>query len=323
LNEEVGVSPVGLSDGRVRVVIENITPRVDGGRFPVKRIVGDAVQVEADCFADGHDVVIAVLLWRSADEAKWRNSAMQPLGNDRWRASFTATAVGRWHYTVCAWVDGFLSWRHDFERRVDLDDLRIAARTGASLIEQAAQRAAPADAEVLIGWARELSRAAEADGDAQTLKRIGLDPARSTLAQHYPDLRLALTHGQTLSVNVERERARFSTWYEFFPRSASNDASRHGTFADCEAWLPYVQRMGFDVVYFPPIHPIGRTRRKGRNNTLDPGSDDLGSPWAIGAAEGGHQSILPELGTLDDFRRLVQRAGEHDIEIALDIVLSI
>jgi starch synthase (maltosyl-transferring) len=181
---------------------------------------------------------------------------------------------------------------------------------------------------LLRGWSQQLLQAAEAvandaDGDAaEALKRIGTDDARASIAQRYPDLRHALTHDQTLSVTVERERARFSAWYEFFPRSASDDAAQHGTFADCEAWLPYVQRMGFDVLYFPPIHPIGRTRRKGRNNTLDPAEDDLGSPWAIGAAEGGHHSILSELGTLDDFRQLVKRAGEHDMEIALDIAFQ-
>src|SRR4030095_9620282 len=143
--------------------------------------------------------------------------------------------------------------------------------------------------------------------------------ARAAIARRYPDMRHALTFPKVFDVKAERERARFSAWYEFFPRSASDDAARHGTFADCERWLPYVKRMGFDVVYFPPLHPIGRSRRKGRNNTLDPRPDDVGSPWAIGAAEGGHDAILGELGTLGDFRRLVRSAADLDIDIALDI----
>jgi starch synthase (maltosyl-transferring) len=318
------IEPIALADGRVRVVIESITPCVDGGRFAVKRIVGDSVDVEADCFADGHDVVACSLQWRQADGEAWKSAPMQPLGNDRWRASFTVDTIGPWQYTVRAWVDPFLSWLHDYERRVDAEDVRIAAATGAKLIDEAAGRAEHAsDAELLRVWSGELARAAaDAGADVAALKRLGTDEARAAIAKRYPDLRHAYTHPQVFGVTVERERARFSAWYEFFPRSASDDPARHGTFADCEAWLPYVKHMGFDVVYFPPIHPIGRSRRKGRNNTLDAQPGDVGSPWAIGAAEGGHLAILPELGTLEDFRRLVQRAAALDIDIALDIAFQ-
>ena len=317
------VHPIALTDGRVRVVIENIQPAVDGGRFPVKRITGDEVVVEADCFADGHDVVACMLKWRSAG-SDWKSTPMQPLANDRWRASFVVAALGTWEYAVCAWVDPFQSWRHDFARRVDLDDVRIAAASGAGLIEACAGRSdRAADAELLRAWSRELAQlAADPQADVDALKRVGDDEARAAVARRYPDLRHAFTDPQTYAVTVERERARFSAWYEFFPRSASDDASRHGTFADCEAWLPYVKRMGFDVLYFPPIHPIGRSRRKGKNNTLDAKADDLGSPWAIGAAEGGHTAILGELGTAADFRRLVKKATELDIDIALDIAFQ-
>jgi len=317
------VHPIALTDGRVRVVIENIQPAVDGGRFPVKRITGDEVVVEADCFADGHDVVACMLKWRSAG-SDWKSTPMQPLANDRWRASFVVAALGTWEYAVCAWVDPFQSWRHDFARRVDLDDVRIAAASGAGLIEACAGRSdRAADAELLRAWSRDLAQlAADHQADVDALKRVGDDEARAAVARRYPDLRHAFTDPQTYAVTVERERARFSAWYEFFPRSASDDASRHGTFADCEAWLPYVKRMGFDVLYFPPIHPIGRSRRKGKNNTLDAKADDLGSPWAIGAAEGGHTAILGELGTAADFRRLVKKATELDIDIALDIAFQ-
>ena len=317
----IGVA--GLPDGRVRVVIERVTPAVDDGRFPIKRVVGDLVEVEADCLADGHDMVACALLWRQKGAADWQRSGMRPMGNDRWRAAFGVTEIGTWEYTVSAWVDPFLSWRSDFARRVDPDDLRVAALTGAKLIDQAAERARHSgDGEILRAWGAALAAAAVRGGDTTQLQRIALDDARGEITQRFPDLTHSLTHARVLAVTVERVRARFSSWYEFFPRSASAESGRHGTFADCEAWLPYVQRMGFDVLYFPPIHPIGRTRRKGRNNTLDPSPDDVGSPWAIGAAEGGHEAILGALGTLADFHRLIKRADDHGIEIALDIAFQ-
>ncbi len=222
-----------------------------------------------------------------------------------------------------AWVDPFLSWRHDFERRIELDDVRVAALTGARLIEQAGTRAGNAsDSALLRDWARELAEAVKAEAGLEAIKQLGLEEARAHVAMRHPDLSHALTDPVTYGVTVERERARFSSWYEFFPRSATGDGQRHGTFADCEAWLPYVQRMGFDVLYFPPIHPVGRSRRKGKNNTLEATVDDVGSPWAVGAAEGGHDAILSELGTLADFQRLIRRAAEHGIEIALDIAFQ-
>ncbi len=323
MSAEVSVLPVALADGRMRAVVENISPSVDGGRFPIKRVVGDVVEVSADCFADGHDVVACALMWRRPGETNWRNAPMAPLGNDRWRAGFRVDVVGAWQYTVCAWVDPFLSWRHDFARRVDAQDVRGAARTGAMLLEEAASRASQAgETDLLRAWARELREAAEEGSEVAALQRIGLDEARGAIAQRHPDLRHAHTHAPALGITVERERARFSSWYEFFPRSASDDPARHGTFADCEAWLPYVKRLGFDVLYFPPLHPIGRERRKGRNNTLDPAPDDVGSPWAIGSAEGGHEALHPALGTPEEFRRLVRSAQAQGIEIAMDIAFQ-
>jgi starch synthase (maltosyl-transferring) len=323
--EEDDVQPIAQPDGRARVVIEGITPAVDDGRFAIKRVVGDSVVVEADCFADGHDKVGCALLWRRLGASEWQRTPMQPLGNDRWRAAFAVDTLGFWEYSVQAWVDPFLSWRHDFARRVDPADLVVAARGGAQLIGDTAKRARRnGDGKLLAAWARDLEAAASAatGAEVEALKALALDEARAAIAERHPDLRHALTASRVLPVLVERERARFSSWYEFFPRSASSDAGRHGTFADCEAWLPYVKRMGFDVIYFPPIHPVGRARRKGRNNTLDANETDVGSPWAIGAAEGGHDAILPALGSVDDFKRLLARAREHGMEIALDIAFQ-
>ncbi|MEO5735072.1 MAG: alpha-1,4-glucan--maltose-1-phosphate maltosyltransferase [Rubrivivax sp.] len=343
-----GVHPIGFDDGRVRVVIETITPAVDGGRFPIKRVLGDAVTVEADCFADGHDVVACALHWCAGAGAPWQQIPMVALGNDRWRAAFKVDSLGLWQYRVQAWVDPFLSWQHDFTRRIEPDDVRIAAQTGALLIGEAAARARTAgskastktvgdsartpngadggDARSLTDWAAKLTQAATPDSanrtDTEALKRIGGDADLGALAERHPDLRHAQFYPVTYGITVEPVRARFSTWYEFFPRSASDDATRHGTFTDCEAWLPYIKRMGFDVLYFPPIHPIGRSKRKGPNNTLQAEPDHVGSPWAIGATEGGHQAILPELGTLDDFKRLTQKAAGMGIDLALDVAFQ-
>ena len=290
------------SDGRLRAVIEGITPAVDGGRFAAKRIVGDEVVVEADCFTDGHDTLACLLLWRREGEAAWNETPMAPLGNDRWRGSFTAAAVGRYQYTVTAWVDHFLSWRHDFARRV----------------EGAAQRAKGAARTRLKGWAADLRSVT----DAPTLKTLGLDEELAALAARYPERNLASTYAVEHPLVVDRERARFSSWYEMFPRSAANQPGRHGTLRDCAARLPAIAKMGFDVLYLPPIHPIGRVNRKGANNALVAGPADPGSPWAIGSAEGGHKALHAELGTLEDFRALVAGARKHGMELAMDIAFQ-
>ncbi len=317
------VVPIDVADGRQRAVVENVSPAVDNGRFAIKRTVGDAVVVEADCFADGHDLVACTLLWRSADDAQWHEVPMRALGNDRWRGAFTVTAAGRYVYTVRAWVDHLLSWRHDLARRTDADDIRVAARVGVQLIVAAAQRAVDAsDRQALAAWAHEVDELLARGADAAQLKHLGLDAARGEVAARWPDLRFATTDAREYPLVVDRERARFSAWYEMFPRSTASEPGRHGTFADCERLLPYVAKLGFDVLYLPPIHPIGRVRRKGRNNALVAAPDDVGSPWAIGSDEGGHTALHPQLGTLDDFRHLVAAAAAHGIEVALDIALQ-
>lgn len=307
-----------MNDGRMRAVIEHITPSVDDGRFAAKRVVGDTVVVEADCFTDGHDTLACLLLWRREGGAKWQETPMAPLVNDRWRGSFVAQSVGRYQYTVTAWVDHFLSWRHDFARRVEGEDLRVAALVGAGLIEDAARRAPARECQRLQRWAERL----RTELDTAALKELGLDEELGALAARHPDRRYASTCPVEHPLIVDRERARFSSWYEMFPRSASGEPGRHGTLRDCEARLPYVARMGFDVLYLPPIHPIGRINRKGANNTLVAGPGGAGSPWAIGSAEGGHKSLHPELGTMDDFRRLLASAQAQGMEIALDIAFQ-
>ena len=306
-------------DGRRRTVIERVAPEVDGGRFPIKRVTGEPVEVEADVFADGHDVVRCAVLHREQTETEWHESVMAPLGNDRWRGRFHVGAVGIYRYTVQAWIDHFETWRRDLVKRLRAgQDIEVPLRVGAGLIEQARERAGGDDAEQLTAWAEHLTGAESQQARAEA----ALDEALESLMARHADRSLAATYARELEVVVEPERARFSAWYEMFPRSCAPQGDRHGTFADCAARLPYVAEMGFDVLYLPPIHPIGRVNRKGRNNALEPAPDDPGSPWAIGSAEGGHKSIHPELGTLEDFRALVEKARELGIEVALDIAFQ-
>ena len=312
-----------IDNGTVRAVIDAVLPCVDNGRFPVKCVAGERVQVRAHCFTDGHDVLRVQLCWRAHDQAEFREVPMKPQGNDVWEASFSPPSPGRYVYTAVAWVDPFDSWRYEMARRVDAADLRVAAQVGALEIAAAAARAEGADRTALQRWASELdARAADLAFDATSLKALALDDEYAVLARRHPDRRHAVRHPAELPLVADRERARFSTWYELFPRSVGAGPGVHGTFRDVEARLPAIAAMGFDVLYFPPIHPIGRVQRKGPNNALASGPEDVGSPWAIGAVEGGHKSILPALGTGEDFRRLLARAAEHGLEIALDIAFQ-
>ena len=303
-----------------RVVIEAVAPEIDGGRFPIKRTRGESVQVEADVLVDGHDVISAILLFRRAQDELWRETPMTPLVNDRWRGGFAVAEIGRYVYTLSAWVDRFKSWRRDLRKKADANthtDLDML--TGALLVEEASKRAAGADATRLAAWAKTLS-----DQDRGLAAKLAdaLSDELAALMENYPDRKFATAYDKELSVEVEREKARFSSWYEMFPRSCAAQPGAHGTFKDCERWLPYVASMGFDVLYLPPIHPIGRTQRKGKNNVVRSGADDPGSPWAIGAETGGHKAIHPELGTVEDFKRLVKKAESLGLEIALDLAFQ-
>ncbi len=312
-----------IEDGRIRAVIDAVFPNVDGGRFAVKRVVGESIAVTAHCFTDGHDVLRVMLRWRMEEQTEVHEVPMKPLGNDVWSAKFTPLAVGRYRYSVTAWVDPFESWRDEMMRRIDVDDIRIASQVGAIEIAATAARAGDADQKTLLHWAKELETAATNPAtDANIIKALALDSALAELAERYPERSLAAHSAMELPLVADRVRARFSCWYELFPRSASTEPGRHGTFKDVAARLPGIAAMGFDVLYFPPIHPIGLMQRKGKNNALLAEPDDVGSPWAIGCAEGGHKSILPALGTAQDFRQLLASAADFGIEIALDIAFQ-
>jgi len=301
------------ADGRQRVVIENVTPRVDSGRFPVKRVVGDRLNVRADAFGDGHDEIRVVLRWAgpvttAAPEPAWHETEMEPLGNDLWQATISLEELGRYRYTVVGWVDRLGTWHHDLAKRIEADqDVTVDLQIGRQLLEEAADRA----------------EAAGEPGDARRLRdNDEITDELVALGLRYPDREHESAYEHVLEVVVDPERARFSAWYEMFPRSASPDPDRHGTLRDVIRRLPYVASMGFDILYLPPIHPIGRQFRKGPNNVTTGTEGDPGVPWAIGGPEGGHMSIHPELGTFDDFAALVEAARGHGIQLALDIAFQ-
>jgi starch synthase (maltosyl-transferring) len=320
-----GAAPAGSpakptlpQEGRRRAVIEAVTPLVDGGRFPVKRCVGDLVVVEADVFADGHDAIRCVLRHRHEGDATWSDAPMKELSNDRWRGAFRVTALGRHRYALLAWVDHFVTWRRDLSRWVEAGlEIGLHLDQGAELVRAAAARAPAMDAARLEELASGLGR-----GD-DTAVELALSDDLAELMERHPDRTFATEHDPGLWVEVDPLLARYGAWYEIFPRSASREPGRPGTLADVEARLPEIAAMGFDVLYLPPIHPIGRTKRKGRNNAAEAAPDDVGSPWAIGATEGGHKDVHPALGDLRAFRRLVRSARErYHIEIALDIAFQ-
>jgi starch synthase (maltosyl-transferring) len=301
-----------------RVVVEGVAPQVDCGRFPAKRTVGEAVVVEADVYAEGHDAVTAVLRFKRASEPAWTERPMEPLGNDRWRATFVAEALEPYAYAVEGWVDPFLTWRRGLAKKLAAEQVEaVDLLVGAELVEAAAARSAGEDA----GRLRAAAAAMRNDDPLPERARRALGDGLAQVMARHAD-RSGAGRGPELSLSVDRERARFSAWYELFPRSASPHPGRHGTLGDVTERLGYVASMGFDVLYLPPVHPVGRAHRKGKNNSASSGPGDPGSPWAIGGPEGGHTALHPDLGTLEDFRRLVARAGELGMEVALDLAFQ-
>jgi starch synthase (maltosyl-transferring) len=302
-----------------RVSIRDVSPEVDGGRYPAKASRGEPVTVEADVFADSHDLIRATVCWRKAGQRRWQEAPMELVVNDRWRGRFTPDELGRYEFRVTGWIDRFGTWQRDTRKKLDAGvatsvDLLI----GAELLDEVRGRAKGPDRDELDRLHATLTderfelpaRAAPSlteDADALVVRN---------------DARRFAVESDRLPLRVDRERARFSTWYELFPRSASPEPGRHGTFDDVIARLPYVASMGFDVLYLPPIHPIGTVHRKGRNNSVICEPGDPGSPWAIGSAEGGHEAIHPELGTIEDLRRLVAACGDHGLELAIDIAFQ-
>jgi starch synthase (maltosyl-transferring) len=303
---------------RRTVVIESLTPAVDCGRYPVKREVGGILEVEADIFKDGHDVLVAYLKYRRPGERAWRETPMRHVDNDRWAGAFTLEVLGRYHYTIEALAEPFRSWLADLEKRHEGgQDLASALGEGVALIRAAAERATGDDRRALSRYADRIEQAVT---PAETVALAGEAELGALMARHI-DRMEATWAERELEVVVDRERARFAAWYEFFPRSGVS-VDRSATFKEAEAQLTRAAAMGFDVVYLPPIHPIGGAHRKGRNNALVAAPGDPGSPWAIGSVDGGYTAVHPDLGTLDDFDRFVEAARRLGLEVALDFAIQ-
>ena len=304
------------------VVIENVSPVVDGGKLPLKRVVGEELTVEADIFKDGHDITAAVLKWRPVGAKNpWRETPMQLLVNDRWRANCRFLANGRHEYTIEAWQDTFLSWQHEFDQKYQagITELVTEIEEGARLLDGAAARAkkSPADSARL----QELAAAIRAGGPAE-VDRLAHDRELAVLMETYGDRAAATEMTPAVPVYVDRLGARFAAWYEFFPRCAEGKPDGTSTFRDCLDRIDDAAAMGFDVIYFPPIHPIGFTKRKGRNNSVTSEPGEPGSPYAIGGPAGGHKMVEPTLGTLRDFDWLVKKVRAKGLEIALDFAIN-
>ena len=302
------------------VVIENLQPRIDGGRYPLKRIVCEDLVVEADIFKDGHDVVAAILKWRVLGKRTWRETPMNFVDNDRWRGVCTLYDEAIHEYTVEAWTDTFRSWQAEFTKKFEagISDLRSEALEGAALVEAAAKRARDrADRERLLELSRQISTGANSE-----IRAIAQSGELEVLMATYPDRSAATQYDPPPRVVVDRPAALIGAWYEFFPRSAEGLGGRGSMFRDCLPRVDDTKKMGFDVIYFPPIHPIGHTNRKGRNNSVTCEPGDPGVPWAIGSEAGGHKAVEPSLGTLEDFDWLQKEVRKRGMEIALDFAIN-
>ena len=309
-------APMNARD-RPRLVIEGVVPTVAGGDFAVKRVVGDTVVAEAVAFTDGHEQIAVELLWRACDADEWHRVPMAAAANDAWSAEFTLERLGAHEFAIEGWLDRFGGFRRDFAKKLDAGvALAVDHDEGVLLVSEAASRAKGGTRKSLD---RLLVGLRAADGEARAALLLADELAAAMAAADDRPHRL---RSPVQRVDAERLAARYSSWYELFPRSQTDDKARHGTFADVIDRLPAIRDMGFDTLYFPPIHPIGRKNRKGPNNTLTPAPDDPGSPYAIGAAEGGHDAIHPDLGTFEDFARLVEAAADHGLEIALDFAIQ-
>ena len=304
------------------VVIENVSPVVDGGQLPLKRVVGEALVVEADIFKDGHDITAAVLKWRQVGvKNPWRETPMEFVANDRWRAECRFLGVGPHEFTIEAWQDTFASWQHEFDKKYQagITDLVTETEEGARLLERAATLAKKSQVDSVR--LRELAAAVRA-GTPADVDRLAHDPEMIVLMETYSDRAAATEMRPAVPVYVDREAARFAAWYEFFPRCAEGKPDSTSTFRDCLGRVEDAAAMGFDVIYFPPIHPIGFTKRKGRNNSTTSEPGEPGSVYAIGGPAGGHKQVEPTLGTLKDFDWLVKKIQAQGMEVALDFAIN-
>jgi len=307
---------MGKGHGKKRVIIENVSPQVEGGRFPAKRVIGDQIHISADIFSDGHDEISASIYYKHSGERRWKTARMKPLVNDKWEAIIPADKLGFYEFRVQGWIDHFTTWKKGLKKKFEAgQDVKVELQIGANMLRELEKKASKKDQELLNEWADYLDAGEQQGACVATV----LSDKMSEIVYKADDKSAAALSPLIYKIEVERKKAGFSTWYELFPRSAASQPGQHGTFKDVAKLLPRIAEMGFDTLYFPPIHPIGEVNRKGKNNALNAKSGDPGSPWAIGNKRGGHKAIHPELGTLKDFKDLLKKAESYNIEIALDI----
>ncbi len=308
-----------MEDSLNRVVIKNVSPEIEGGLYDIKRVPGEWVRVEADVFADGYDVITCLLRYRRKGRKRWQEVQMEPMVNDRWAGRFLVEEMAHYEYTLVGWIDRFQTWCIHTGKKFDAGmDIGTELIEGAALIREAGGRAGAKESEYL----EDLAAAVAGDGPQAERFEKAREARLAGLMFKLDERRCATDYPHVLGVAVERGRARFGAWYEMFPRSASPVPGRHGTFRDCIDLLPHIAGMGFDVLYLPPIHPIGVTNRKGPNNSLECRPGDPGSPWAIGSELGGFKAVHPDLGTLEDFQALLAAARDLGLEIALDVAFQ-
>ena len=303
---------------QTRIVIENVLPQLDGGAFAIKRIVGQKVIVTADVFSDGHDVIECQVKYKQEKDKKWQEVRMRPTENDAWTAEFKVDKQGTYTYLVEGWVDYALNWQHGTERKIqDNQHVKSELLEGAEYVKSVQKLAEATEKEFL----KKVATAFTTEKQYDQAIEMAMSHELTAIFKKYPILYIE-NKSNELQVYVDRKKALFSTWYEFFPRSSSEVEGKHGTFKDCEKLLPRVAAMGFDTLYFPPIHPIGEVNRKGKNNATNAQKGDVGSPWGIGSKHGGHKATHPELGSIDDFKSLVKKAKDLGIEVAMDYALQ-
>ncbi len=302
-----------------RVVIENVQPNIEDGHYYAKGIVNDPFVITADIFADGHDVLNAHLLYKPSSKKAWTEIPFSQLGNDAWKAEFIPTDQTYYEYKIEAWIDHALTWHHGLAMKVQAGvDVSVELLDGIEFLHNLSKQKLKADEKKLVTDAVNAIQKKQFDKAIDLLKGDQIE----TIIRRFPEKNFKSTYDKGLKVYADREKAAFSTWYEFFPRSAGSKEGRHGTFKDCEKHLQRIADMGFDTLYFPPVHPIGEKNRKGKNNTVTAKKEDVGSPWAIGSKLGGHKDLHPELGTLDDFKSLIKKANKVGIEVAMDFALQ-
>lgn len=301
-----------------RLVIENVHPEIDGGRFPIKRRIGEKVLIQGNIFTDGDQLVTAECVYRYEGEKYWRHTSMENTGSDIWKGSFKVEKIGLFLYSICAWIDHLKTWQRDFMKKVRAQqNIDVDLIIGAQYLEKAASNQKEGSDERLDHWIKMFRSKKNQEKAISFIVQGGLmelvDPK---------SFEQVIFYDKELAVTVDREKSLFSTWYEFFPRSCGNDPDHYGTFQDCEKLLPEIARMGFDVIYLPPIHPIGKTNRKGKNNAPAAAPEEPGSPWAIGSEKGGHKSLHPKLGTINDFEHFIQKAKNLNLELAMDLAFQ-